>query len=184
MTEAMRNYQSGGEYGMPASLQRLEAGKHKQDWIEAFEKQQIYRPGDYYDRCAEENDAGARVTLLAYAEADLAGVAHLKMESDYPPFLEQAIPEVNDLNVFSAYRGRGIANLMLEEFERIAGHSHGIIGIGVGLFRSYGAAQRIYCRRGYIPDGNGVVYNHVEVTKGEMVRLDDDLNLYFTKILT
>ena len=31
-------------------------------------------------------------------------------------------------------------------------------GIGFGLYADYGAAQRLYIKRGYIPDGRGAHY--------------------------
>lgn len=33
------------------------------------------------------------------------------------------------------------------------------ICLGVGLHYGYGAAQRMYVKRGYIPDGSGVWFN-------------------------
>lgn len=121
--------------------------------------------------------------MFAYIDGFFAGCAHLKYKSDYPYFAENSIPEVNDLNVFPQYRRNGIANKLLEEFEIIASQTTRQIGIGVGLYKDYGAAQRIYCRRGYIPDGNGIQYNNAAVQPGAMVRVDDDLVLYFTKEL-
>jgi ribosomal protein S18 acetylase RimI-like enzyme len=168
---------------MGIQIMKLETEEQKQDWIDTFKRLQINRPDEYYDHCMEENRLDVRVTLLAYVNDILAGVAHLKYDSDYPPFQEQGIPEINDLNIFPEFRRQGIANQMMDQFERIASERYTEIGIGVGLFKSYGAAQRIYCRRGYIPDGNGVVYDNIEVTKGEIVRVDDELNLYFTKEL-
>ncbi|WP_026297082.1 GNAT family N-acetyltransferase [Paenibacillus daejeonensis] len=152
-------------------------------WKESFQSLQFHRPDDYYTQCLHENQTEARVTLLAFIGQDLAGVAHLKFESDYPYFKEHDIPEINDLNVFPAFRQRGIANQIMAEFEAIAARKHTQIGIGVGLFKSYAAAQRIYCRRGYIPDGRGLMYNNEEVKAGDHVRVDDDLCLYFTKEL-
>ena len=55
------------------------------------------------------------------------------------------------------------------------------VGIGVGLYDGYGSAQRLYIKRGYIPDGLGVTYNYNHVTPGANVCLDDDLVLWFTK---
>ena len=57
------------------------------------------------------------------------------------------------------------------------------MGIGVGLSRDYGAAQRLYIKRGYVPDGRGVTYNYLPVMAGSKVLVDDDLVLWFTKKL-
>jgi uncharacterized protein YijF (DUF1287 family) len=42
------------------------------------------------------------------------------------------------------------------------------IGISVGLNQGYGPAQRLYVKKGYIPDGTGVCCDDVPVRAGEM----------------
>lgn len=69
----------------------------------------------------------------------------------------------------------------MEAVEKIALEKYGIVGIGVGMYLSYGSAQRLYAKRGFIPDGRGVMYKQQPVTPGCQVCVDDDLNLYFTK---
>lgn len=169
---------------MELTIAQLTTPEQLNLWRETFTEHQIHRPEDYYSRGLQENLTGVRVTLLAVAGKKLAGCAHLKYQSDYYYFKDNGIPEINDLNVFPEYRRKGIANKLLEEFEQLAAKSLKYIGIGVGLYQDYGAAQRIYCRRGYIPDGNGIVYDNQSVKPGSMVCVDDDLILYFTKELT
>jgi len=135
---------------------------------EIFLRHGIRRPEDYYVRCHEENESGVRVT-------------HLLERSGYPYFAENGIPEINDFNVIPPLRRKGIGDALLDAIERIALEKYGIVGIGVGLYASYGPAQRLYARRGYIPDGRGVVYKGVPVPRGATAVVDDDLNLYFTK---
>ena len=67
--------------------------------------------------------------------------------------------------------------------ERIAARSR-VAGIGVGMTADYGAAQRLYVRRGYVPDGRGLMTGGRPVAFGESVPVDDDLVLYFTRELT
>jgi len=168
---------------MDITLKVLDQPEYKDIWKEGFEQHNIPRPETYYDRCEYENQIGTRITLLAFVQEKLAGVSHLRFESDYPYFNDHNIPEINDLNVFPEYQKNGIANRIIEEFENIVGEQLPRIGIGVGLYKDYGAAQRIYVRRGYIPDGNGLMYNHKPVVPGSMVCADDDLNLYLIKEL-
>ncbi len=142
------------------------------------------RKEGYYHRCYMENATGDRVTLLGFYNNQLAGCCHLLMKSMYPLFAEKGIPEINDLNVFSEYQKKGIANMMFVEFERIAlEKSIKQIGIGVGLYKDYGAAQIMYHKRGFIPDGTGIKYNGEEIVPGSQVQVDDDLALYFIKNL-
>jgi len=56
--------------------------------------------------------------------------------------------------------------------------------IGVGLHPGYKQAQKLYAKRGYIPDGRGVTYCDRYVEEGASVVLDDDLVLHLTKRLT
>lgn len=76
--------------------------------------------------------------------------------------------EVNDLNVVP------------DTIESTAGTRSPMVGLGVGLYGDYGAAQRIYVRRGYLPDGRGVMYNNQPVAPGSMMSIDDNATLMFT----
>ncbi len=90
-----------------------------------------------------------------------------------------------DLNVLPAYRKMGIGSLLLDTAEKEAATRSKVVGIGVGLYvgedSGYGAAQRLYVKRGYIPDGKGVTYNYQPTIPGNGYALDDDLALWFTK---
>jgi len=56
-------------------------------------------------------------------------------------------------------------------------------GLGVGITANYGNAQRLYAQLGYIPDGCGIHYKGKASHYSELVPVDDDLVLYFTKQL-
>jgi hypothetical protein len=43
--------------------------------------------------------------------------------------------------------------------------------------------QRLYVKRGYIPDARGITYRECFVEEGACVVLDDDLVMHFTKQL-
>jgi hypothetical protein len=58
-----------------------------------------------------------------------------------------------------------------------------VVGIGVGLHPGYNVAQRLYVKRGYIPDGRGITYHNRYVEEGMKVVLDDDLVLHLTKTI-
>jgi hypothetical protein len=55
--------------------------------------------------------------------------------------------------------------------------------LAVGLHKFYGPAQRLYARRGYVPDGSGVWYGDKPCEPYEAYRNDDELNLYLIKNL-
>ncbi len=81
------------------------------------------------------------------------------------------------------YRKHGIGAALMDTAEKIASEYADTVYLGVGLHSGYGSAQRMYVKRGYIPDGSGVWY-HDEICKphGEC-KNDDDLVLYFSKKL-
>ncbi|MFB9329910.1 GNAT family N-acetyltransferase [Paenibacillus aurantiacus] len=168
---------------MDVKLYTLQTLQETAIWREAFQKGGIDRPIGYYAECFEACRGGARITVLAEADGRIAGCGHLVKESQYAPFREAGIPEVNDLNVLPEYRRRGIGDKLLVELEAIASRSYASIGIGVGLYADYGPAQRLYARRGYVPDGRGLCYGGETVQPGGLVRADDDLTLYLTKAL-
>lgn len=87
------------------------------------------------------------------------------------------------MNIFPEYRKRQIASKLFDELERIAAKTSRFIGLGVGLYKDYGNAQRMYTSRGYILDGRGMMYNNVPVIPGQPIMVDDELLLYLTKDL-
>ncbi|MHB1955424.1 MAG: GNAT family N-acetyltransferase [Sulfobacillus sp.] len=149
--------------------------------FEVFEKHDIGKSLDYLSECWEENKKGDRLTLVAFYDGQFAGSLHLLIKSYYPYFVEKGIPEINDFNVIPPLRRLGIGNALMDAVEGIAIKKYGVVGVGVGLFESYGNAQRLYARRGYIPDGRGLTYNGEPVTQGSSVRVDHNLALYMTK---
>ncbi len=54
--------------------------------------------------------------------------------------------------------------------------------LGVGLHSGYGGAQRLYAKRGYLPDGSGVWYRDAVCEPYAICRNDDDLILYLSKV--
>ena len=140
-----------------------------------------HKPTSQYERYLAEQERDERVVLVARLAGTFAGYVTIVWRSDYRPLREAAIPEIVDFNVLPTYRRRGIGTRLLDQAEgRIAARS-ALAGIGVGLYADYGAAQRLYTRRGYVPDGRGIVRRGQPVAPGTLVRLDDDLVLYFTK---
>jgi GNAT superfamily N-acetyltransferase len=132
--------------------------------------------------------AESRLVWLAFVEDEFSGYITLQWKSLYPPFKQQHIPEIMDLNVLPIFRRMGIGSLLLATAEKEAASKSQIIGIGVGLYAGedggYGAAQRLYVKRGYIPDGKGVTYHYQPTIPGNVYPLNDDLALWFTKRLS
>lgn len=135
------------------------------------------------ERYLEEQRQGEREVLVAWQGDAFAGYVSIVWHSYYSPFRDAGIPEINDFSVPRPLRRQGIGSRLLDEAERrIAGRSPSA-GIGVGLTPDCGAAQRLYVKRGYGPDGRGVTSHGRQIWWGETVVADDELALYFTKRL-
>ena len=141
------------------------------------------KPASQYEGYLSEQDTGQRLVLVATIKGIFAGYLTIVWKSSYPPFRELGIPEIVDFNVLPKFQRQGIGTQLMDAAEeKIAGRSS-IAGIGVGLTRDYGAAHILYIRRGYIPDGRGLVQNRRYVQFGEKVTVDHSLVLYMTRQL-
>ena len=150
---------------------------------DAFAAQGWDKPASQYLRYWQESIENKRVVLIAEYGGQFAGYGTIVWESDYPPFREANIPEIVDFNVLIKFRRLKIGTALMDEAEkRIAVHS-ALAGLGVCLHTDYGAAQVLYARRGYVPDGRGVFYHGRYPTYWEQVTIDDDLCLYLTRQL-
>ena len=141
------------------------------------------KPQSQYDRYYEKQKAKKRIVLVAFVNGELAGYGNVVWESDYPPFRSRGIPEISDLNVLPCFRRRGIATAIVDRAERTISERSDTVGIGFGLYEDYGAAQRMYVLRGYVPDGRGATYQHESVRGGQRICADDDLVVWLTKHL-
>jgi ribosomal protein S18 acetylase RimI-like enzyme len=155
------------------------------DWMQSsFDTQMGWsKPDGYFAGCCHRQAQGACVLLVAAEGEQYAGHVIVEWASSYPHFRENGIPEISDLIVLPAYRQQGVATALVDEAEAIIRQRSPVAGIGVGLYADYGAAQRMYVLRGYIPDGYGVMYNDAAVTPGTTVPVDDALNLFLVKTL-
>lgn len=138
------------------------------------------KPVDQYLRYVEEADRGERVCLLAERGSEFVGYCTLVWSSAYPPFRDQGIPEISDLNVLPPFRRAGIGSALLQALEDVARGRGATVGLGVGLYADYGSAQRLYAARGYRPDGRGVMYDNRPVPPGESIPIDDSACLMLT----
>ncbi len=153
-------------------------------WLSAeLAKQGSIRPEGYFANCFAAQERGEMVFLVARDEEELLGFLRVVWDTDYAPFREQGIPEIQDLIVLLAHRRRGVASRLMDEAERVIGMRTPLAGIGVGLHPGYAAAQRLYVLRGYVPDGNPLTYRDEFVRERQQVTLDDDLVMHLVKQL-
>lgn len=140
-----------------------------QDLYRIAEDMQAKHEANYFERCLAEQDEKKRIVFIARQDDKAVGYAQLIWTPLYSTFRRLGIPEIQDLNVIPEMRGQGIGGKLVDTCEilaREAGNPE--MGISVGLDQSYGPAQRLYVRKGYIPDGAGVCCDEVPVRTGEL----------------
>ena len=149
----------------------------------AFKELGWNKPASQYERYLMEQTLKARVVYIAFLDEEFAGYLTICWKSSYEPFLDKKIPEIVDFNVLPKFRRMGIGTQLMDRAEREIARVSPVAGIGVGMTADYGAAQRLYIRRGYIPDGCGLHWRDHHVRYHEDITVDDDLALYLTKEL-
>lgn len=126
----------------------------------------------------------AGVSLIAANGHGVFGYVAIVWEPDYAGFRRRGIPLVHQLVVGGPFRRQGVATLLMDAAEQLArDRDIATLGITVGLFDEYGPAQRLYGRRGYIPDGRGACQGQRPLSKGTRVTVDDGLIMWLTKDL-
>ena len=137
-----------------------------------------------WERYYAEQQASIRIVCIAKIGDEFVGYGSLLKNAEYSDFKDFGIPEIHDVWISAEYRGKGFGKKLIQHLEAIAlqlGHKQ--VGIGVGLYKDYGSAQKLYVQMGYIPDGNGATYKCQAVIPGDSYPVDDDLLIWFKKDL-
>ena len=133
-------------------------------------------------RYFKEQESGEREVLVAEVEGAVAGYITILPDAKKGSFAGMA-PELSDFNVFEPFQNQGIGNLLLEEAENRVKIFSDKVTLGVGLHSGYGPAQRLYIKRGYIPDGSGVWYRNQPLEMNAVCEDIGELVLYLSKYL-
>ncbi len=73
--------------------------------------------------------------------------------------------------------------MLMDAAEQIAAEYSGLVYLDVGLNSEFGSAQRLYAKRGYIPDGKGCYYEEKVCGTNAVCRNSDELTLCLVKKL-
>jgi GNAT superfamily N-acetyltransferase len=136
----------------------------------------------YFEKCFSDK---RQIFIIQSQTGHSAGYVQLNWTPSYARFRRFGIPETQDLNILPQFRCQGLGAYLVahcEALARLKGHQE--IGISVGLYGNYGAAQRLYMKRGYIPDGAGIAYDDIPVRAFDLRPVDDLLTLKMIKPLT
>lgn len=133
-------------------------------------------------RYFKEQESGEREVLIADLTSAVAGYITILPDAKQGPFAGMA-PELSDFNVFEPFQNQGIGNFLMEESENRVKLFSDKVTLGVGLHSGYGPAQRLYIKRGYIPDGSGVWYQNHQPAMNAVCEDIGELVLYLSKNL-
>ena len=96
---------------------------------------------------------------------------------------DRGCPVIEDLTVFYHVHRQGIGSRLMDAAEAEAARRADRVYLAVGLHAGYGPAQRMYVKRGYVPDGSGVWYKGKPLAPYAPCANDDELVLYLSKAL-
>ena len=163
--------------------------------VEAVDEGNVEPTVRFLSEWVSDGEAEARGYLTGHAEPEgaslvaacgheVAGYVAIVWESNFAGFRDRGIPLLHQIAVAGPFQRQGVATLLMDAAEQLA-RDRGVatLGITVGLFDEYGPAQRLYARRGYVPDGRGACQGQVPLRKGMQVTMDDDLIIWLTKDL-
>lgn len=126
---------------------------------------------------------GKSISLVAEYDGNVAGYINVYPDSKWGSFANKGHPEIVDFGVLEKYRRNGVGSKLMDIAEQTAMKYSDTVYLGVGMHYGYGSAQRMYVKRGYIPDGTGVWYKDKVCEQYADCCNDDDLVLYLSKKL-
>ena len=134
-----------------------------------------------YEMRLRHQAEGKAVAMAAEYNGNVAGYINVYPNSEWGSFGGMGLPEIVDFGVLEKYRRHGIGSRLMDAAEKIAAEYSDTVYLGVGLHSGYGSAQRMYIKRGYIPDGSGVWYMDKVCEPYSECRNSDELVLYMSK---
>ncbi len=158
-----------------ADARAFTEGERAQGWNADISK--------YLTRLRDQADQKC-ISLTAVYKGLPAGYINVYITGQGGAFGGKGWPEIVDFGVLEKYQRKGIGSKLMDAAEQIAGQYADTVWLGVGLHNGYGSAQRMYVKRGYIPDGTGVWYQGKPCEQYETeIANDDDLVLFLSKQL-
>ncbi len=134
-----------------------------------------------YENYYKEQEEGKRLVFIAEYDGRVSGQCTLVLNPDEGPWGNKKIPEIVDLTVFVDVHNKGIGSAILDAVENEASKLCSKVYLAVGVHSGYGAAQRMYVKRGYVFDGSGVWYQGKQLEQYAPCVNDDDLVLFMIK---
>ena len=158
----------------PRDAQVLTDGERAQGWDADI--------GQFQKRLRDQ-EQGLCVSLAAEVDDGAVGYVNVYFDPRTGLYVDSGWPEIVVFGVLEKVRRRGIGGKLMDAAERLAKERSDTVWLGVGLHSGYGSAQRMYVKRGYVPDGSGVWYQDRVCAPYGPCCNDDGLVLYLVKML-
>ena len=152
-------------------------------WYDTYVSYDWHPQMETYENYFKDQEEGKRLVFVPEYEGKAAGICTLLLKPEEGPFAGNGWPEINDLCIFFHLHKRGLGNKVLDVVEAEAAKISDHEFLAVRVHSGYGPAQRIYVKRGYIPDGSGVWYQGKQLEQYAPCVNDDDLLLFLSKEL-
>lgn len=138
-----------------------------------------------WDTYYREQENEIRTVAVLEENHEILGYGSLLRKPECPFFAQKNIPEINAIWIDEYHRRKGFGTALIKWLENLASQEgYNEIGIGVGLYKDYGPAQKLYFQLGYLPEGSGITYKGQPTIAGQSYSLDDDLLLWLVKPLS
>jgi len=134
-----------------------------------------------YEKYFDEQERGLRTVIIAEQNGELAGRVTLSPSASGGTF--KNTPIIHNLYVSEKFRQQGIGTELMNRIEVSAAEISDMVCLGVGLCEGDGAAQRLFVKRGYIPDSSGAWYGRQQAHLAGRIETVESLLLYFSKKL-
>lgn len=144
----------------------------------------------YFQKQLNWQKDGESLALLAFFEGQVAGYVFLFQKCRWGGLRNLGFPSIVDLFVIKRYRKNGVGTALLNAAEDMAAQYNDKIYLNVPINSAHGAAQKLYVKRGYVPDGRGLYHDpngngHCEVCPVNATCMNDDnLTLCLVKALS
>ncbi|MCR5262341.1 MAG: GNAT family N-acetyltransferase [Clostridiales bacterium] len=157
----------------PSDPQKIFDGQTEQGWHPDIK---------VYEKRLADAASGDITALAADLDGCYAGHVNIFWHPKDGPFRDDGIPMIVDFAVLEKYQRRGVGRALMDTAENIAANRADAVCLAVGMHSGYGAAQRLYIKRGYIPDGSGIWYDGRQWPQyeGGIVN-DDELMIWLKK---
>ena len=158
-----------------ADVDAIAAAERAQGWQGNLEEK--------YRTRLKDQAAGISHAMVAEMQGVPVGYINVYPDSRSGAFGGMGLPEIVDFGVLERCRRQGIGRALMDAAEQVASRYADRVYLGVGMHSGYGSAQRMYVKRGYVPDGSGVWFRDRVCEPYSDCCNDDDLVLYMVKDL-